>query len=84
MLSDMKNKIGLSQYGNQKKISINHYIIKLLNKILTELDTNSSKEAKAVLVELIDWNKAFDRQCPKLGILSFLENGVRKELIPYF
>ena len=71
-----------SQYGNEKKVSINHYLIKLLNKILTELDTNSSTKAKAVIVELVDWNKAFDRQDPKLGIMSFLENGVRKELIP--
>ena len=36
----------------------------------------------AVLVQLIDWSTAFDRQCPKLGIESFIRNGVRLELIP--
>ena len=31
---------------------------------------------------MIDWSRAFDRQCPKLGIESFIKNGVRLELIP--
>jgi hypothetical protein len=31
---------------------------------------------------LIDWNNAFPRQCPKLGIQSFMNNGVRPALIP--
>ena len=31
---------------------------------------------------MIDWSKAFDRQCPLLGIKSFMENGVRRNLIP--
>ena len=31
---------------------------------------------------MIDWNSAFVRQCPKLGIQSFQKNGVRNSLIP--
>ena len=31
---------------------------------------------------MVDWKQAFDRQCPKLGVLSFMRNGVRKSLIP--
>ena len=31
---------------------------------------------------MIDWKAAFDRQCHRLGILSFINNGVRKSLIP--
>ena len=31
---------------------------------------------------MIDWNNAFPRQCPKLGVESFLKNGVRPSLIP--
>ena len=31
---------------------------------------------------MIDWKQAFDRQCPKLGINSFIQNGVRRTLIP--
>ena len=75
-------KTDFSQYGNQKGVSINHYLVKMLNKILTELDKNSTSEAIAVIAEYIDWSKAFDRQCPILGIQSFIRNGVRLELIP--
>ena len=80
IIKDMK--IDTSQYGNKKGISTNHYLIRMLNKILTAIDKNSSSEAMAVLVQLVDWKTAFDRQCPKLGIESFIRNGVRLELIP--
>ena len=36
----------------------------------------------AVIASLIDWNNAFPRQYPKLGIESFIQNGVRPSLIP--
>ena len=61
----------------------NHnYLVIMINRILTCLDTNNSKEAYAVLSHLVDWNQAFDRQCPKLGINAFIKNGVRKSVIP--
>ena len=82
MMEDMKNRLDPSQYGNQKGVSINHYLIKLVNKILNVLNTNSAKHKKAIIMELVDWSQAFDRQCPKLGVQSFIKNGVRKELIP--
>ena len=71
-----------SQYGNEKGISTQHYLIKMIDRVLTCLDRNNSKEAYAVISELIDWNQASDRQCPKLGIESLFSNGVRKSLIP--
>ena len=71
-----------SQYGNEKRISRHHYLIKLLNRVLTAVDTNSQKEAFAVIVQMIDWSQAFDRQSHELGIQSFLKNGVRHSLIP--
>ena len=49
---------------------------------MTSLDRNSVKEANAAIVHFIDWQQAFDRQCPKLAINSFIKNGVRKSLIP--
>ena len=58
------------------------YLIKLLNRVLTAVDTNSQKEAFAVIVQMIDWSQAFDRQSHTLGIQSFLKNGVRHSLIP--
>ena len=54
----------------------------MLHRILSVLDNNSRREIFAVIANLIDWSNAFPRQCPKLGIESFLKNGVRPTLIP--
>ena len=54
----------------------------MIDRILKYLDTNNEKEANAVITHLIDWSQAFDRQCPRLGINSFIDNGVRKSIIP--
>ena len=35
-----------------------------------------------LILNLIDWNNAFPRQCPKLGIEAFIANGVRPALVP--
>ena len=34
------------------------------------------------MAKMVDWSKAFDRQDPKLGIQSFIRNGVRASIIP--
>ena len=54
----------------------------MINRILTTLDNNSRRETFAVVANLIDWSKAFPRQCPKLGVESFIDNNVRPSLIP--
>ena len=82
MIEDMKPTRDPSQYGNSKGVSTQHYLIKMIDRILTVLDNNNQQEANAVLVQLVDWSQAFDRQCPKLGIKSFIKNGVRKSVIP--
>ena len=82
MISDMESKMDPSQYGNQKGILIQHYLIKMLHRILTVLDNNSRRETFAIIASLIDWNNAFPRQCPKLGVESFIKNGVRPALVP--
>ena len=82
MISDMKPKTDPSQYGNEKGTSIQHYLIKMIHRVLTVLDNNSRRETFAVVANLIDWNSAFPRQCPKLGVQSFIKNGVRPSLIP--
>ena len=71
-----------AQYGNQKGLSTQHYLVRMVHQILTATDRNSKHEAKAVIIQMIDWQSAFDRQCHRLGILSFINNGVRKALIP--
>ena len=82
MIEDMKCSRDPSQYGNAKGVSTQHYLIKMVDRILTVLDTNNQSEAYAVIIHLIDWSQAFDRQCPKQGIQSFIKNGVRKSIIP--
>ena len=72
----------ISQYGNQKNVSIQHYLIKMIHRILTAIDNNTRKETFAVVASLIDWKSAFKSQCPKLGVQSFIQNGVRGSLIP--
>ena len=82
IMSDIEKKLDPSQYGNRKGKSINHYLINMINRILTTLDSSSRKKTVAVVASLIDWSKAFPRQCPKLGVESFIRNGVRPALIP--
>ena len=43
IVTDMK--VDPSQYGNKKGLSVNHYLIRMVNKILTELDKNTTSEA---------------------------------------
>ena len=54
----------------------------MLHRILSVLDNNSKGKIFAVVANLVDWNNAFPRQCPMLGIESFIKNGVRPSLIP--
>ena len=78
----MKDKADIAQFGNEKQTSIQHYLIKMINRIQEALDNNSRRKIFAVIANMIDWNSAFVRQCPKLGIESFQKNGVRNALIP--
>ena len=82
IIEDMTPTSDPSQYGNESGLSTQHYLINMINRILTCLDKPDSKEVNAVLAELIDWNQAFNCQCPKLGVNSFIQNGVRKSFIP--
>ena len=79
---DMKSSRDQAQYGNEKNLSIQHYIIKMLHKILLSVDKNSQSEAFSVIIQMIDWSQAFDRQSHNLGVKSFIRNGVRNSLIP--
>ena len=57
-----------SQYANQKEISLQHYLIQMIHKILADTDNNAKGEINAVIATLYDWKEAFPRQCPKLGV----------------
>ena len=73
LVADMKEKFDKSQFGNQKKTGVQHYLLKLIHKILCTLDNNSKGEILAVIANLYDWRQAFDLQCPKLGLESFYQ-----------
>ena len=68
IVSDKEAKLDPGQFGNQKGISIQHYLIQMLHRILSVLDNNSKGDIFAVVANLIDWNNAFPRQCPTLGV----------------
>ena len=80
--SDMSAKLDPTQYGNRKRTGIQHYLIRMLHRILSETDRNSRGEVRAVLCTFIDWKEAYSRQSHVLGMRSFIENGVRPSLIP--
>ena len=82
VIADMSEKLDPSQFGNQKHISIQHYLVRLLNRILSNVDKNSKGEVNAVLCMFVDWKQAYSRQCHTLGVESFIRNGVRPSLIP--
>ena len=82
IITDMESNMDPAQFGNQRGISVQHYLIQMLHRILTVLDNNSRGDIYAVVANLVDWNNAFPRQCPKLGVESFIQNGVRASLIP--
>ena len=82
LVADMKDSLDKSQYANQKGLSINHYLIKLVDRVLGALDGSTKGENSAVIATYLDWSKAFDRQDPTLAIKSFQANGVRPSLIP--
>ena len=82
LIDDMKQKLDRSQYANQKGLSINHYLVKLVDRVLCALDGSTNGDTHAVIASFIDWSKAYDRQDPTLAVLSFQKNGVRPCLIP--
>ena len=82
MVSDMADKMDPSQFGNKKGLSIQHYLMNMLHKILMKLDNNQQGDTFAVLAAMIDWKQAFPRQDPTLGVQSFIDNGVRGTLVP--
>ena len=82
IISDMAEKLDPAQYTNQKGLSLQHYLIKMIDQILSDTDNSSKGEVDAVLATLYDWKEAFPRQCPKLGVEAFIKCGVRHSLIP--
>ena len=82
LVQDIKVVLDKSQYANQEGQSINHYLVFMIDTILKALDGSAGGHSKAVIMSLIDFSKAFDRQDATLAVKSFQDNGVRPCLIP--
>ena len=82
LVADMTSLNDKAQYGNVKGVSVQHYLINMIHKILLGLDKANNSENSAVILNMIDWSQAFDRVSHKHGIQSFIDNGVRPSLIP--
>ena len=54
--SDMKNKMDPAQYGNQRGMSIQHYLIDMIHRILTAVDENSSNQINAKKTKTMVFN----------------------------
>ena len=70
------------QYGNEKGLSINHYLVKMVHNILKSVDQNTASAKRAVILTMLDYSQAFERQSHILGVQSFIDNNVRISLIP--
>jgi hypothetical protein len=81
-VEDMKLKMDSKQYGNQKGLGIQYYLVEMLHRILSSVDNNNKGEITAVLCLFVDWKSVYSNQCHKLGVESFITNGVRPSLIP--
>ena len=53
MIADIMKNLDISQYASQKGLSLQHYLIKMINKILADTDNSSKGEVNAVIATLI-------------------------------
>ena len=55
VISDMSDSRDKSQYGNQKKMGVNHYLITMIHEILVSVDSNSHLDTPATIGRLKKW-----------------------------
>ena len=65
---DMAGQQDPTQYGNRKRTGIQHYLVRMINRILSETDNNKKGKIKAVLCTFTDWKEAYSRQSHILGV----------------
>ena len=76
-ISDMRKSLDPSQYGNQKHLRIQNYLVRLLHRIVSNIDKNCKGEINVTLCMFIDSKQADALQCQTRDVKSFLKNGVR-------
>ena len=80
IMKDISAKFDIGQFGGLPGIGTEHMIVCLLDRILKLLDRHPDRSA--IIMTLLDWSAAFDRQDPTLAIIKFIQLGVRPSLIP--
>lgn len=78
LLEVIGDKLDMRQYGGMKGNSISHYLIELINFILYNQD---NEDPTAVLICLIDFAKAFNRQYHSILITKLSDMGVPSWLL---
>ena len=73
LLEIIGDKLDFRQYGGMKGNSVSHYLIELVNFILHSQDR---PEPTAVLMCLVDFSKAFNRQDHGILITKLSDLGV--------
>ena len=53
LIADMAATRDQSQYGNEKGLSVQHYLIKMLHQLLLALDKNTQSQSFAVILNMI-------------------------------
>ena len=76
IVKDMTAKLDPTQYGNRKRTSITHYLVRMLHRILSETDRNSRKQIRAVLCTFVDWQQAYSRQSLMVLLYIFFQNNI--------
>ena len=59
MVQDMVQKMDPCQFGNLKRTYIQHYLISLIERLMSSLDNNSKGDIFAGCVTLFDYQQAF-------------------------
>ena len=78
LLEVIGDKLDIRQYGGIRGNSIQHYLIELINFILYHQDNN---EPTAILLCLVDFQKAFNRQDHSILITKLSDMGVPSWLL---
>ena len=76
LLEQFGDKIDTGQHGGRKKYSVLLYLIKMVDFVMSNLD-----KKKAVIMALIDFSKAYNRQCHNRLIACFSDLGTPSYLL---
>ena len=55
MIEDIMKNLDISQYANQKGVSLQHYLVKMINRILEETYNNKSSEENVIIATMVHW-----------------------------